>query len=752
MIKTPLVLSSLLLVLCACGGGGSSGGGSGGSSSSGGNSSGGNGGSACDSDCVRINEAVSSNTSVIDNDGDTPDWFELYNSGSSTISIENWTITDDNTEPDKWAFPNVSISANGYLLVWASDKDYSDVANSVFHTNFKIASDPGETLYLYDAQGRLVDSLEVFGLPTGFSVGINSNNSQGVFIAPTPGSVNSVSSYEGIVTSEIAFSHPGGEFDDAMLSISGAGSNEVIRYTLDGTIPSSDDPRYTGALPISDDTVIRARIFRDGWFPSLTANRTLVVNRNHDLPIVTLVTEPDNFFDQDTGIYAYGDEYENQQPFYGANFWEDWETDIYLAFYDEADGLGFDLNAGVKIFGGWSRANAQRSLSIFARERYGTGKIDYPLFPELGYQEFESFVLRNGGNDWNRAMFRDAFMTKLVADTGIEMQAYQPVASYLNGTYWGLYNIREKVNEHFIASKSGFDKDEIDLLEREGELIHGDNADYLALTTFLETNSLSGESNFQYVADQIDVENFMIYNIANIYFNNQDWPGNNIKYWRGPGQKWRWILFDTDFGFGIYNKSDYSDDTLSFALETAGPDWPNPPWSTLILRRLMANDVFRNNFINRFADELNTRFQPTAVNTLIDAMAAQIATEVPRQQGRWGYIVDWQDEVDQMKNWAQQRPFWLWMHIQNEFGLSARHTLSLNLNNASQGTVRLNYLTIDETSWSGDYFEGVPVELEAVPAPGFVFSGWTGDLESTENVISLSLTADTNIEAVFVAE
>ena len=150
-------------------------------------------------------------------------------------------------------------------------------------------------------------------------------------------------------------------------------------------------------------------------------------------------------------------------------------------------------------------------------------------------------------------MMRDVLLTSLMEDSNLDIQAYRSVASYLNGEYWGLYNIREKINEHYLASLHNLDPDEINIVELNGEVIHGDNEAYLNMVSFVSNNSLSSSENYQQIADQIDIDNYIQYQVAQIYYDNRDWPGNNIKFWQPTGGKWRWILFDTDFGAGTWN-------------------------------------------------------------------------------------------------------------------------------------------------------------------------------------------------------
>ena len=957
-------LSSFALVLLVslmvgCGGGGGS---DNSSSNNGGNTDGGNagdgntnGGNTDDGNtngggntgasprAIFINEASSSNATFEDEDGDSPDWFELHNSESTAIDLTGWSITDDILEPAKWVFPQIELAAGAYLRVWASDKDkasaetyktlvnrgdnfryllpqatpssdwtnlnfndsnwqqgssgfgYGDgddatlvpvgtasiyvrilftindlklidnllldmdfddgfiahingveiarsnmleatpsfnstaivdreatiyqsgqptrfaindfqaVLNSgqnvlsiqvhnissgssdlslipylsalyrgsttdgesppdilsfqdaSLHTNFKISSE-GESLTLFDSSGNQVDQLNVTGLTSDKSIGRSAQDDSLVYFeAPSPGSENNSEDFTGITLSEIVFSHNGGEFNGQSISLSGASRDEQIRYTLDATVPNPQSPLYSSAISIDGNTVVRAKVFQDGYIPSRTASRTYITSNTHSLPIVTLVAEPDTLFDEQQGIYVYGPEenYEDALPFFGANFWQDWEQDVHFSFYEPTGELGIALDAGIKIFGAWSRANNQRSLSIFARSRYGFGKLKYPLFPELDYDSFESIVLRNAGNDWTASNMRDVMATSLMDGSGLETQAYRPAVVYLNGEYWGFYNIREKVNEHFLDDKIDVDKSEINLLVANGEVSEGSNVSYNELINFVRDNSLAVQDNFDYVANQVDIDNLITYLVAQIYFDNWDWPGNNIKFWNSPSTKWRWILYDTDFAFGAWNDVAYDKDTLSFALEENGPGWPNPPWSNLLFRKLMENSQFRHQFINQFADEFNGRFKAASVTQHINAIANSMEPEMERHFQRWGdgKTVDvWQSAVSALRNFGNNRLSPLKGYIRNYFGISGMYQLNIAINNPTAGSVQLNSLQLSSATWQGQYFNNIPVSLTAVANQGYVFSHWQGDIDNTNNSVELSRSINTSLQAVFIRD
>lgn len=375
------------------------------------------------------------------------------------------------------------------------------------------------------------------------------------------------------------------------MELSAVSPTDSIFYTIDGSEPTQNDQLYSSPINLWKTTSIRARIIRSGHLPGAITTQTYLINESHNLPIVSVNTDPVNLWDQEYGIYVMGNNAENEFPHFGANFWEDWERPAHIEMYETDGSLAFQLDAGIKIFGAWSRGHPQKSISIHARKSYGADGINYKIFKEKDISKFETIILRNSGNDFNNTMLRDAYCNRIVSTLELDQQAYRPAIVYLNGEYWGIQNIREKVNEEFIAANHGIQEDQIDILEGNGEAVKGNAEHYEALLEYLYTHSLSIDENYDYIKTQIDIDNFIKYQLSEIFIDNRDWPGNNVKFWRerSPIGKWRWIMYDSDFGFDTWGNENKSFNTLNFALEPNGPGWPNPLWSTFILRKLTEN-------------------------------------------------------------------------------------------------------------------------------------------------------------------
>jgi CotH kinase protein/Lamin Tail Domain/Chitobiase/beta-hexosaminidase C-terminal domain/Secretion system C-terminal sorting domain len=621
------------------------------------------------------------------------------------------------------------------------------------HTNFKIDAQ-GEPLILSDSGGNIIDRVFTSTLPADYSCGRqpDGNNQWFIFPEPTPGDSNNTTGYQGIAV-DPDLDLPAGFYPTPIgVTITAGSGNSIIRYTLDGSIPQDTSEIYGGPIILDNTTVLRVRSFEPGLLPGNVITATYFINYSTTLPVMSLSTNPPNFWDWETGIYVMGPNADPNNPYFGANFWQDWERPIHIEFYEPGGNLGFQSYAGVKIFGGWSRAFPQRSLALFFRGEYGLSRLIYPLFPNKDVDEFESVVLRNSGNDWNITHFRDVLMQSLVGKCDVDIQDYRPVVVFLNGEFWGVYNLREKISKYYLGSNHDINPNNIDILENDRTVIEGDAEHYQNMLDFIASHDLSDNSNYQYVCAQMDVENFIRYEISQIYYDNTDWPGNNIRYWRPRTEdgRWRWIIYDTDFGFCLYDPNGYSHNTLEFATDPNGPEWPNPPWSTFLLRSLLQNASFRNSFINYFADYLNSYFSSNSVSLEIARKQAVLWNEMSRQFSKWGgSMANWQYNVQTMRNFASLRPAYLRVFIINKFGLYGTSQLTLQVSDTSAGWIKVNYIKPVSYPWTGIYFKGIPVRLTAVAKPGYQFAGWQGLYPADSISIRVLLPVDSTFRAIF---
>lgn len=528
--------------------------------------------------------------------------------------------------------------------------------------------------------------------------------------------------------------------------------------------------------------VVRAKVYKDG-FSSKTNTSTYFVSGtsafNHALPVVSISLTEDGLFDYYKGIMVAGEDFvtwreqnpdltaHGGRPANYARRGSETEQPASLQLFVDRE-LVLNQNMGLRLHGGFSRQPPNKSFRLYARSDYDEqNTFAYPIFENSVFSSFKRLILRNSGNDRNLTFFRDAFMQASVSHLSFETQAYQPAVVYLNGEYWGMANFRERYDRHFLERKYDIGESDLDFLENNALVDEGENTHYLAMRSFISSADLSVKENFDYVNTQMDIDNFLDYNAAQIYFNNDDWPQNNVRYFRKrtaqyipdapPGQdgRWRWMMFDTDHGFGL--NGTFTSNTLVHATNPTGPN----SWSTLILRRLLMNDGFKHEFINKFADLINTAMHPERLHAIIDEMSSKIAPEVPAHRLRWTSLLNWESSIDVMKEFAVNRPQHQTSHLLDYFGIAGTHTVSLNVSNGEHGFIKINKTPINSDTpgisntpypWSGSYFDGIPVSLVAIPQPGFQFSHWSGDVESLETTLNITPTSELNIQANFSPE
>lgn len=679
----------------------------------------------------------------------------IITEGSNVLAIQVHNSSLNST--DLTIIPFLTLGLQSEPAAPLAPDDLLEIRSYCLHTNFKVDS-KGEIIYLTDNQGVILDEVNPGNLPNDVSYGRYPDGASNwyYYSKTTPGAPNNDSGYQR-VGSCVYFSWPGGLYDSPVtLELTPDNPSSTIYYSLDGSVPTESSLVYSGPIYINATKVVRVRSIDTDALDSPIMTNTYIVGQQHNLAVIALTTAPENLWDADSGIYVMGKNASFELPFYGANFWEDWEKPVHIEFFELDGQTGFSMDAGMKIFGGWSRTKPQKSLALFARRKYGYKEIDYQVFPELPIEKFQALVLRNSANDWEYTMFRDAMMQSLVEGANIDLQAYRPAVVYLNGAYWGIHNIREKLNEHYIASHYNIDLDNLDLLENRSVPIEGDSEHYNALENYISTHDLSIPSNYEYIQSQMDIQNFIDYQTAQIFFDNRDWPGNNLKYWREKKStgRWRWILYDTDFGFGLYNPKAYELNTLEFATATNGPEWPNPPWSTLFLRKLLENEEFKITFVNRFADLLNTNFKSDRAYQNIGYFKNLIESEMLNHFERWKEGLGWYSlnvwyyHIETLRTFAKFRPAYVTSHIIGKFHLNGVAIIKIK-HLPETGKVRINSLYIDDEMWKGNYFKGLPVDLEAIPRLGYRFIEWQGIDNHNLNPVRVVPSEVMDITAVF---
>lgn len=548
-------------------------------------------------------------------------------------------------------------------------------------------------------------------------------------------------------------------------------------------------------LPNSNNykgTIVRAKFIKENALTERSVTHSYFIAPQgfgrYSLPVVSIATNDKYLFDYESGIYVAGkvaDTWRSQNP---GQDWNDgrpanynqkgseWERNGHFEYFSVNDQSRFAQNVGLRIHGGWSRAHYFKSLRIYARTPSGGGTwFEYPFFgdlPQKGDSQskvttFRRILLRNSGNDFDRTLFRDALMQDLVKHLPIPTQAYQPVVHFINGEYWGIINMRERFDEYYIQSHYNVDTDEVVVLE-EGEVVDvgkpEDRNHFLETVSYSESNDMRNNAHYEWVKSRVDIENLAHYYAAQIYFYNTDWPQNNYNIWRkrsgtlgastayGHDGRWRWMLFDTDFGMNLYGNSNHTLNGLSRVTGSATDR------SSRLFRRLLLNQEFLNLFLNCVSDQLNTCFQPTFIHNKINAFNQVIAGSRSEHWQRWR---SGNDEGAIMKTFATQRPGFMRQHVQSGFGLSGTTILNI-YRKGGDGLVKVNSVVINSETpgivnpgtpypWSGVLFKGVPVTLSAVNTPGYRFSHWEGmdGFDKKQQTIQVTLDVNASLTAVF---
>ena len=709
-----------------------------------------------------INEVVSNNdSSLADYAGDSPDWIELFNGSDAEINLNGYKLTDDATDPAKWKFGMSIIEPGGFLVIFASGKVPPETVDE-FHAGFRINSS-GEILHLFDPSGKLVDRIALGPLAADEAIGRQPDGKANWYTAktPTPSQPN-VYAKKNLFLEMPEFSVSGGFYKTSQsIEIINGPKLGSIRYTLDGSVPSKRSKRYTGPILLTKTTILRARNFGLVTNQSRTRTETYFIKKTHSLPVVSISVDPKRMFNAATGMYAKGPSASSSFPYYGANFWKDIELPANVTLFESDGVVGFNMDAGLKMFGGWSKGYPQKSFAVFLRRKHGSGRLDYELFPGENVDGYESFTLRTSGNDnpgshhvrtyftdGSYTLFRDALMHRLLEGADLETQAYRPAIVYINGEYFGLYNLREKMSEHYIASHLEVNPDKLNIIQSHSGLVKGSLRDYNSMVNYIQKETRFSvnlkEKVYRQIQTLMDTDNFITHQVSVAYFQNFDI--GNIKCWKEQttGTRWRWMLFDQDYGFNLWNPDkyisamhrDYSDYDNMFEFltdHTKSREWPNGSKRTFLLRTLLRNEEFRTDFINRCADFLNSRFQSEMVLKKIDSIQIMIRPEMKENLDRWdGKMPDWEKHLNVMRDFARDRPQKLRLDLMDYFQLARQRTLTIQNNQPVRGKVRINSLMLGGFPWSGVYFDDVPVRLAAMPNRGYRFVGWSGDVSSTK--------------------
>ena len=631
---------------------------------------------------VVLNEIVSKNESVlVDDFQNYSDWIELYNTAMDSVLLSAYFLSDDINDPFKWQLSDDYILAKSHVVLFASDK------NQGFHANFKISSQ-GEALYLSHLNVGIVDSFPPVPLLADQSFGRYPDGGapMGILQAASPNAPNNSISHAFsalyFAPSEVFHQHPFG------LKILASNPTATIRYTTNGEMPTVNSTLYSDSLFLSSldkkpndiseiptaeqwyppkenvfkAHVLRAAAFMEGRRISQVYTKTYFVDKDivgrYHFPIISLVTENANLFDNDSGIYVKG----NYTNYYQRG--RDWERPVHFEYIDLDGNLKVHQPLGLRAYGNKGRTLAQKSLLLYARESYGKKRLNHPFYKDK--DSFKRLIVRSASsNDWKNTLFKNELAQKVVRDLDLEHPSSQEVIVFINGEYWGIHHLNERMDEYFICDYFGIEN--IDLLSADAKVEEGSNSDFLALKQYLQSSDLSRQEHYLQIQQWIDVDNLIDYYCAQLFFSNTDWPHNNIKFWKAQENgKWRWLFFDCDECMSYEHY-----ELLGDFIGRRGVRQDFPQWSTYLMHHLFKNQSFRRSFRYRFEELLATTFSAENLMKHIDQTKALYAPHVQEHCMRWSMpndINDWLEVVDGLYSFASLRPTVMREQLKDYFG------------------------------------------------------------------------------------
>jgi len=598
-----------------------------------------------------INEVVSDSAT-------RPDWIELVNRSQTDINLSGFGLSDNPNKPRKWRFPDgASIPAGGYLVVALMGDDYTaDINQGIYCADFALDAYSDQLLQLSDTQGNAIDKMLLTAQRRDISYGrSDERGSYCYFAAPTPGTPNAGTTYAHSAK-PVRFSHGGGVQNGPVTLELFASEGETIYYTTDGSRPTTSSNVYTRPLNIASNMVVRAVAHRQDGMPSPVVGNTYLFGVNHTLGVIAVSGNSAELIES-SGILNTGSNTSGH--------------DVQVEIYDENGQCLINQECEMTMSGKSSRVKyAQKAFRLVAKADYGDNRFHAELFSRRDYGEYKSVVVRAAGQDNQMAMMRDVLITSLARNTSVMYQEAEPKVVYVNGNYWGVYYLRERISPHSICQFEGWENpDSVDLLEgAEISVVQGSSETYHQMMNFVRKYGVSSDENLEKLRQIVDVENYLDYVILQMFCNNQDL--NNIRMYRnaeGDG-KWRWILFDTDLA--LRASRNCVEEWLSTS--SGGKVGSITSQSNVLFVELMKNPRIEEYFLIRFGELLATDLSAGSVIARIQELYNALEPEMQMECDRWGWSKGtWMKEGKALINYVQNRPATLVSQLISEFNLNS---------------------------------------------------------------------------------
>lgn len=707
---------------------------------------------------VIINEYSCSNMNgITDAYGNREDWVELYNMGAAPVDLTGYYLSDKSTNLQKWMIPSGTIAANGYKMVFCSKRN--TVNGAQYHPNFSLTQTTGDWIILVNSVLNVADSIKIVHMTKAdHSVGRSTNAAPDwkLFTAPTPNAAN-VGAQNFYTPKPVISLAPGFYPVAQSTTITCSDPTATIRYTTNGQNPTATSTLYSGPIAINATMVLRAAAFSTNQASFIETN-SYFINVTHPIPVVSVCSQ---------GVFnlvANG----NQTPVVGA--FELFEQNG--TFIDEGQG---DFNK----HGNDSWSYDQRGFDYITRDEFGyAAGLEHQIFPDSPRDQFQRVILKPAASDnysfENGAHIRDAFIHTLSkrADMNLDERSWRPCVVYLNGVYWGVYEIREKADDHdytdFYFDQNKYNLQYLKTWGATWEEYGAPNAQpaWNSLRNFISTNNMGVPANFANVDTLLSWRSMCDYFVFNSYVVNQDWLNWNTAWWRGMDpngnhRRWRYTLWDMDATFGHYINYTGIPDPSANADPCNVENLPNPGGQghTDILEKLInENPVVEQYYITRYIDLVNTYFSCDYMLNLLDSMVAEIDPEMSAQCATWGgTYTGWQSRVTQLRNFITLRCTALEQGLIDCYSLTGPYATTFDVSPPLSGEIKVNSVWAPTYPWATTYYGGISTNIIARPLPGFMFDHWeytTGPLTNviTEDTNSLNITGLENIVAFFIVD
>lgn len=694
-----------------------------------------------------VNEIMASNAKTLqDENGDYDDWFEVYNYGEDSINLKNYYFSDSRNTPLKWKITDgdLYIQPKQHILFWADGE--TDQGN--LHTNFKL-SENGETVFIHNSEGTLIDELKYDNQTTDISFGRYPDGSMELFhfSEPSPGVANNDKTIEGILSEPTANIESGIYSTPVELILSVEEDDCEIYFTLNHEEPTANSFLYKEPILINKTSVIRAKAIKENYAASTTLTKTYIFdNQNYENPIINIVSD---------SSYLYG----SQGILSGT---KDIEIPAHMEYIVHGK-TEYSSDMGIKLHS--PKANKQYSMRFYARNRYGNSWFKYPFFENNEVEKFKRLIIRNSGNDCAHLQtysvhFRDQLTHRLATlSKDAIVSDSKPVNVFINGEFFAVYNLRERIDEYFIETHFP-DFSNYDLLERcfgfEGNrnAIYGDWDKWNEIINTIDGKvDLTDDDVFTEATKDIDIENFTDYWLTEVFVGNYDWLSNNVKFIVPDTGKSKWIYWDLDhsvaFQYKTYGEPGWN--TLEWSLTFSDRAWPEGQNNRLV-RSLIKNENYKKYFINRLSYLLNVVYSKDNIYPILDSMQLLYNNDMQKHAAKWSHNPQkWNENITEIKDYIEARPNHVFTHITDFFNMNNPIDLSIKTEpeGIDAGTIVFENNSEHLREFNGKVFPEYNYNIKAVARFPWIFVGWDG-VDSNTPELNQKFNSNTSLTAKFV--